>query len=210
MSRKRKEAEARGKEAEEVSGTLGDAQEKRKKRKKHTKEGNKKELTPCLPDYPNLLNIILDYALHAQAGEVSPLFPTLTHDVPVTAWTDETVTQARHGGLDHPLRGVNRATRQAWLAHPISLPFRLRLHLAPSSPAARLPLAQRVRTRTLTRAQHTTHAHGMRANDHDRTVFVVVSVGAGGHARERGVQLRVRGEGGEEREAKGHDLRRGP
>lgn len=122
MARKRKEAEVREREAtqeeeEEVKRAKKKQKKKHKKKKKEKKVKKNKEVgAPCLPDDPNLLNIILDYALYAQADQQ----------------------------LDHPLRAVNRATRQAWLAHPISLPFRLRLSLGASSPAARLPLAQRV------------------------------------------------------------------
>jgi hypothetical protein len=56
---------------------------KKKQKKKHKKKKEKKEKkkkqeengAPCLPDDPNLLNIILDYALHAQAEDQVQLKP---------------------------------------------------------------------------------------------------------------------------------------
>jgi spore cortex formation protein SpoVR/YcgB (stage V sporulation) len=75
MARKRKEAEVREKEAtQEEEEEVKRAKKKQKKHKKKKKEKkvkkNKVVGAPCLPDDPNLLNIILDYALYAQADQV--------------------------------------------------------------------------------------------------------------------------------------------
>lgn len=75
--------------------------------------------TAWLLDDPNLLELILDHCL--------PIQPS--------------------NEVDHPLRAVNRATRRAWRAHPISLPFHVynTLSEATPKPASQLPLDHRLK-----------------------------------------------------------------
>ena len=46
-------------------------------------------------------------------------------------------------GIDHPFRQLCKATRQAWLAHPFSLPLRIKQELAYNLPVHALTLEQR-------------------------------------------------------------------
>lgn len=80
MARKRKEGEA-AQEVEEEERAKKKQKKKHKKKEKKEKKKKKKEKetgSPCLPDDPNLLNIILDYALHAQPDNQVQLAPNAT------------------------------------------------------------------------------------------------------------------------------------
>jgi len=61
--------------------------------------------------------------------------------------------------VDHPLRAVNRATRRAWHAHPISLPFHVYNTLNQATPknASQLPLDHRARLSVVPLARDHTH-----------------------------------------------------